>query len=442
MYDIIIIGGGPGGYELALRACKHFKVLLIEKEQIGGTCLHSGCIPTKTLYHIAQELRSINAFKEKGIHTDFRYFNLEEALTYQQNIITKLHNGMLLEIKNKNIDVIYGVAKFNSSNQVIVNDNIYQGQYIVIATGSLPIKLNLPGFDNDKVIDSKKLLHSTKVPKRLLIIGAGVIGVELAGIYHAFGSEIVIVERESNILPNFDREISKRLQTYLKKDGIKIITNESVQEIIAKENTLVVRLNHDEIEIDSVLVAVGRKPNIYDLDLEKAGINYNKKGIIVDEELKTNVDNVFAIGDCNGRYQLAYAASFEAKKVLNIILGKSDSINFNNLPSCVFTFPEVSSVGLTEEDCQNQNIEYQSYKYLFRANGKALTMDHSEGFIKVLVSNDKILGVHIIGPLASELIHEANLAINTNISLSEFLDIIHIHPTLTEIYLDALKNHF
>lgn len=439
MYDLIIIGGGPGGYELALKASQHFNVLLVEQDRIGGTCLNSGCIPTKALYHIAKDLQGLNRISNKGIYLELKGFNLAEAVNYQQEIIDKLNKGMLFELKNSQVELIYGQAKFVSSNSIVVNEKLYQAKYITIATGSNPINLGIPGIHNDNVLDSKGLLQLSELPEKLLVVGAGVIGIELASIYSSFGTEVTILERLPRILPNFDLEIAKRLENFLKRKNIQILTNESAEKIV-QEDLLQVHLSSGKVlSVDKVLISVGRTPNIDYLDLEKAGIKYDKKGINVDQNLRTNVNNIFAIGDCNGRYQLAYAASFEAKRVLNVLIGKKDNINFNFLPTCVFTFPEVSSVGYTEEQCKENNIVYQTKKYLFRANGKALTMDQDEGFIKVLVNDNQVIGVHIIGTMASELIHIANVALNAHISISEFLDIIHIHPTLSEIYLDVLK---
>jgi len=431
MKDIIIIGAGPGGYELALKAAKEgLSILLLEKDQLGGTCLQRGCIPTKAYYHSAALLRELNKREEYGIKGEFTFDFLK---TYQrkEKIINDLTQGIAFMLKTHNIEVVYGKASLKSNNEVMVEDTIYKGKYIVIATGSKPFVL--PSFNTSSVITSDNLLELKEVPKKLAIIGGGVIGIEFASIFNAFGSEVEVFELAETILPLFDKEISRRLQAYLKGQGIKIYTSTKVLGLEEKGKIFYRTGSLDkETSADNILVSIGRGPNIEGLGLDDIGIIHSNKGIEVNNNFETNIKNIYAIGDVTGKMMLAHSATYSGYHVLKHILQEKAEINFDIIPSCVFSFPEVAMVGLTEADCRNE--DYKVYKGYFRSNGKAVTLNATDGFLKIVTTNNYIKGVHIIGPHASDLIHEAMVLINESITIDRFRDFIHAHPTLSEVY--------
>jgi len=440
MKDLIIIGAGPGGYELALEASKKgLSTVLIEASEVGGTCLHYGCIPTKSYYKTATVLKELNRLDEYGINGDFK-FNFEKTLNRKEEIIATLTKGIKFLLSNTDVELVYGYAKLISKHQVLVNDQAYEANNIIIATGSSPSKLMLPGFDLDNVITSKELLQLKEVPKKLTIIGGGVVGIEFASIYNKFGSEVEVIEALDTILPNLDKEVSKRLQTSLKFQGIKIHLKSRVSKIESKIN-LKVQYNSKGVDCissaDKVLVSVGRTPNIANLGLDEIGIEYDKYGIKVNSSFQTNIENIYAIGDVTGKMMLAHSATYSGYHVLKHILNEVSNINFDAVPSCVFTFPEIATVGKTEEECKN--LDYKVHKYYFKANGKAITLNEIDGFVKVITEGNSVLGVHIIGPHASDLIHEAVTMMNKNITIDEFKDYIHAHPTLSETFSSAIK---
>lgn len=436
MIDLIIIGAGPGGYELALAASlKNLSVLLIEKDKLGGTCLNHGCIPTKSYYKNAEVLNTINNSEVYGISYDNFNFNFKIAKERKDNVVSLLVNGIEGSLNKAGVHVVYGEGKIIDKTTVKVNDETYNGKYIVIATGSSPIRI--PNFEN--AITSKDLLSLEVLPKKLVIIGGGVIGIEFASILSLMGVEIEVVEMMDRIIPNIDKEIAKRLHSYLKAQGIKFHLNSKALEY--QDNIVRIENNKGvmEIECDQVLVSVGRRPNLEIEGLKEIGIDFDRKGINVDNNFKTNIDNIYAIGDVNGKNMLAHYATFSGYRVLNHILGLDDKINFDLTPACVFTFPEVAAIGLTEEYCISKNLKIEVKKGLYRANGKAQAANAVDGFVKVISSEDKIFGVHIIGLSASVLIHEMSVLMNSGMKMSEFKDIIHAHPTLSEIFIDVIN---
>lgn len=443
MNDLIIIGAGPGGYELALEASKKgLSTILIEASEVGGTCLNSGCIPTKAYYKTASLLKELKQLNNYGITGEYK-LDFKKNVLRKNNIVTNLVQGIKFLLKKNNVELVYGKAKLLSKYQVEVNHQVYQANYIVIASGSRAVSLPLPGFEIDGVLSSKELLELNEIPKKLVIIGAGVVGIEFASIFNAFGSEIEVIETQDRILPTIDKEISKRLLQYLKGKGIKFHLKSTVTRIETKGNLKVFYLDKEEeetIACDKVLVSVGRKPNIEDLGLDDLKIDYDKRGIKVNQFFQTNIDNIYAIGDVTGQMMLAHSATYSGYHVLKHILGEESKIDFSILPACVFSFPEVATVGLTEEECAQ--FDYQVQKYYFKANGKAQTMDETDGFIKIISVDDYIKGVHILGPNASDIIHEAVVLMNKKVSITEANDFIHAHPTLSETFSSALKeNH-
>ena len=428
MNDLLIIGAGPGGYELALKASqKGLKTVLIEKNRLGGVCLHSGCIPTKAWIKTAEVLREAQEFAMLGIQTSGLTLNFSEVCKRKQLIIETLEEGIRFALEKAKVQVVYGEAKLIKSHQVQVGETLYEASSIVIATGSRP--LMIPGFQ--EAWDSTQLLDATSIPTKLIIIGGGIIGIEMACMMQAFGSQVTVVEFMDRILPTADREISKRLQAYVKKQGIVLYLGAKANKMddhgvfIESKGQLIF------LEADNVLVAVGRRPNIEGLGLEDLGIQFTPKGIQVNDSFQTNISNIYAIGDVTGKMMLAHVATYQGYQVLHQLLHEESHIRFEFTPSCVFSFPEVAWVGLSEDGLDLGS--FITYKSLYRVNGKAQALNATDGFVKILVRDQKIIGVHIIGLQASALIQEMSALMHLNMSVNVFKDIIHAHPTLNEI---------
>jgi len=424
MTDLIIIGAGPGGYETAVEAAKRgMTVTLINDGPLGGVCLNEGCIPTKTFCHYAG--------KEKFAAVAER----------KETVVNQLRNGVAYLLKNPNISIAEGKASFKDANTIVANGEEYTAKDIIIAAGSKPAMLPIPGADSEIVLTSTDVLNLKELPESMCVIGGGVIGLEMASYLHRFGVEVAVLEYAPQVLPNFDAEISKRLKMLLTKQGIKIETDAQVTAI--DEEGFVTYQKKDQeynVECDKVLMAVGRTPNTMDLNLEAAGVSYNRKGIEVDDNMQTSVPHIYAIGDVNGRMMLAHVATFQGTRALNHIQGKSDKIKFNLVPAAVFTIPEVASVGLTEAQCDDEELDYKSVKVPFGAVGKAVAMGEPDGFCKLIIDNETraILGCHIMGTHASDLIQEVVTMMNLGVTIDGAKDIIHAHPTLNEIIQIAI----
>lgn len=429
MKDIIIIGAGPGGYELALQAAKsNLKVLLLEKNRLGGVCLQAGCIPTKTLYKTAEVIRESAKFQDLGLDNVSFDLNYAKVLKRKQEVIKSLEEGIKFSLAKAGVEVIYGEAKLLNNHQVSVNGEVYQGQNIIIATGSSAVMI--PGFS--QALDAQALLDRQEIPQSIAIIGGGVIGVEMAGIMNAFGAKVTVVEFMDRLIPLADKEISKRLQAYLKSEGITFYLNSKAKSYNNKELIIESKGSDLVIPADEVLVSVGRKPNVLNLGLEDLGINFSPKGIEVNKNYQTNIPNIFAIGDVNAKMMLAHVATYQGYHVLNHILGKESNIRFDLIPNCVFSFPEVAWVGLTEEELEGET--YTVHKSLYRANGKAHALNAIEGFVKIIVQEGLIIAIHIIGIQATTLIQEMSSLMNLGVTVAKFQEIIHAHPTLNEIF--------
>lgn len=429
--DIIIIGAGPGGMDTAAAACASGKnVVLIEKGSIGGTCLNRGCIPTKALARTAQI--AIDA-KEAGdfglgiqnINVDFR-----RVMERKDEVVTTLREGAVMGLKG--VRIVEAEAEFIGKNTVLAANEEFTAPMIIIATGSAPSKIPIPGAEY--AIDSDSFLETKELPARVTIIGGGVIGIEFASILNALGCEVTVVEFCKEILPPFDKDIAKRLRMSLNKRGVKILTSSSVTEI-KQDHTVVYESKGKitEVESDTVIMAVGRRAIIPE-GLDKAGIEVGKRGITVNENYETTVPGIYAIGDVNAQCMLAHAAAAQGKKVLG------EDIDMNVVPAAVFSVPECSMVGLTEEQCKDQGLDYKSIKVPFRSNGKAVAMGESDGLLKLITENatGKILGVHICGPHAADLISEPALVMANGLTKENITRTIHSHPTLGEILASAV----
>lgn len=447
-FDLIVIGGGPGGYVAAIRAAQlGAKVCLIERKRLGGTCLNWGCIPTKALYRSAEVCALSKNSEEFGIVNTGTSVNWQQVQARKNKIVDQLVSGIAQLMKANGITVVEGEASFAGTNEVSVKktngdiESISAG-HIIIATGSKPAVLPIEGADLPGVLDSTDLLSIDHIPDRLAIIGGGVIGIEFATIFNAFGSKVTVIEFLPSILAQLDSDLSKRLVPMLKKKGIEIFTGSKVMKIEKKDELiLTVSTAKGEISIaaDKVLMAAGRQPVTDGLQLENAGVVYDRKGIKTNSFGQTNVPNIYAIGDVTGGIMLAHTASHQGIAAVEHLMDFESQHNVMPVPSCVFTFPEIAVVGITEDEARAKGISYKTGKFMFGANGKALTLGEGEGFVKVISDeNDTIIGVHILGPHASDLIHEGTLAIGLRLPADDVIKTIHAHPTLAESFSEAV----
>lgn len=443
---IAIIGAGPGGYVAAIRAAQlGADVYLIENREVGGTCLNRGCIPTKTYFRNAEIMSSLKRANEFGITVDGYKLDGKALQERKQNVVNNLVTGIEKLISSyKNIEFIAGTAALKDKNTVAVElkdggNREVEADNIIIATGSYPQMTETKGVNLEGVITSDELLALDHIPETLIVVGGGVIGLEFASIYKELGSHVILLA--SRILKDSDKEIGKRLTPMLKKQGIETYVDIRAKEITKEGDKLKVLAKYkekdEEIEVagDYVLIASGRGPLIEGLNLEGVGIESNRKGIVVNDDFETTVEGIYAIGDVNSKgIQLAHVASAQGEYVVEKIMGHKPDIVLEHFPSCVFTMNEVAQVGFTEEQLKEKGIEYKTSKFMFSANGKALSLGEPEGIVKILAGKDdnKILGVHILGAHANDLIHEGALAIANDMDASAITRTIHAHPTLSE----------
>jgi dihydrolipoamide dehydrogenase len=455
--ELVILGGGPGGYVAAIRAAQlGVMVTIIEQDRIGGTCLNYGCIPTKAFYKNAEALSLMQKPEEFGITLPEFNFDMTKVLDRKKEVVTRVREGVEQLLKGNRIEVICGTAKFVGAKSIEVTDctgtrTQIEAERIIIATGSKSAPLTEPGMDSKKVITSDEALELPYVPKRMLIYGGGVIAVEFAGIFATFGSDVTIIKYRPRLIRSLDEEVSKRLSVYLRKKKIKFDIGVKIKEVIETDDGLTVVTETDngikEYQCDLLLGATGRIPNIDGLNLEATGVAYTEKGITVDAQYQTSTAGVYAIGDVTGGQMLAHIASEEGKVcVENMYTKQNDKdpskVNYSAIPSCVFSFPEVATVGMTEEEAKEKTPDYLMGKALFAANGKAVTLAETDGFIKIIADKQThvILGVHIIGPHASDLITEGTIAVLKRMTLEEIGEAIHPHPTLCEAFWEAVMD--
>lgn len=437
--DLIIIGAGPGGYETAVEgAALGKKVTLIERDQPGGTCLNRGCIPTKTLCRSAEVAMTLANAGEFGFTDVSASLDFAKVMERKDKVVEELREGVRTLLKD--VNVVYGDAKFRSASEVEINGVTYTAPQIIIATGSVPALLPIPG--KELALTSDEILSIDSLPKSLCVIGGGVIGMEFASIFAAFGTEVTVLEYCKEILPPFDAEIAKRLRMSLKRRGINIITAAEVTSIT--EGPVVnylVKGKEKSVSAEMVLMAVGRRPNLPE-GITEAGAKLNRNAIAVNDDMTVVFEDgkapadvkVYAIGDVNGRCMLAHAATRQGM----VALGLADPTDV--VPSAVFTVPECAMVGLTEERCIQDGRNVRIGKATFRANGKALAMGEPDGLVKMIVDadTDAILGCHICGAHAADLIQEVATAMQSGLKASAISLTVHAHPTLTEVVLAAV----
>ena len=426
--DIIIIGSGPGGYRTAGYALQQGKqVVIIEKAEAGGTCLNSGCIPTKCLAHDAEANAS-----------DF-----PAAAERKRNVMNQLRQGIEQLLSAPGITLVRGEATFKDARTVTVDGIDYEADDIIIATGSSSKMPPVEGIDNPRVITSTEALNFQTLPAEIVIIGAGVIGMEFASIFSRFGAKVSVIEYLKECLPVIDKDIAKRVRKQIEKlQGVTFYMDSAVKAINDNEVVFVSNKNGKETRLECpgcpVLIATGRKPNIEGLNLEAAGVEYSPKGITVNDNMLTSVPHIYAIGDVTGRQMLAHAATFMGFRAVNAIVGKADRIRFDIMPSAIFTYPEAAAVGLTEDQCKQQGIECRALKGYYRANGKALAIDEPEGMVKLIAGADgRILGCTSYGAHSADIVQEVTAYMNCNATVADIAYSVHIHPTLSEILQDA-----
>ena len=444
--DLIIIGGGPGGYETALLAAQRgLAVTLIERGNLGGTCLNEGCIPTKTLCRSAALACDMKKAAELGVAVGDWSVDFPTIMARKNAVVEQLRTGVEALMRHPKISLVTGDARFVDALTVEVAGERYAARDVIIATGSTAATLPIEGADLPGVVTSKELLDLHELPQRLTVIGAGVIGLEFASIFHALGSNVTVLEYAREVLPHFDTDMAKRLRQSLGKRGIVIETQAAVKSVAKINSSLAVNYEKKDktlaVEADVVLMAVGRKANVSSLNLDDVGIDYTQRGITVDDNMLTNVPHVYAIGDINGKMMLAHAATFQGVCALNHIMGESCRVRLDVMPAAVFTMPEAATVGLTEDDCKERGIEYVAKKSFFRANGKALSIGEPKGYCKLLVAADhRLLGCHILGAHASDVVQEVCALITRGASCDDLALTIHAHPTLSEVVLSAARS--
>lgn len=449
--DVVIIGGGPGGYVAAIKAAHlGLKAVLVEKDKLGGVCLNKGCIPTKALVSIAELLNHLQRAEEFGIQVKDYSFDFPAIMKRKDLITRRLSSGVEQLMKANRVRIVRGEGQIVEPGTVEVLDaerekEVIKTKNIIIATGSSVMKLPLPGIDSEGVITSDEALSLSELPSRMLIIGGGVVGIEFAGIFRALGVEVTVVEMLPRILLPIDEEIARRLTQILKRKGIEILTDCKVKGIKKNNQNLEVLVSTSDgekkLETEKVLLAAGRVPELGNIDVRGLGIELDGKTIKVDEKMRTNIPGIYAVGDVVGKIMLAHVASREGIVAVENISGKEVLMNYKVVPNCVFSMPEVASVGLTEEEAKKENNNIKISKFPFMANGKALGMGETEGMVKIIADGDtlELLGVHILGVHASDLIAEGTLALSMEATAFEIVNTIHAHPTLAETIAEAAE---
>jgi dihydrolipoamide dehydrogenase len=424
MYDAVIIGSGPAGYVCAISlAKKGAKVCVIEKEGLGGTCTHKGCIPTKYLHSMGDIVRKAKSAKKFGINSnveiDYSILNSKMKST-----VAKLASGIGYLFKENEIELIKGQAKIESQNKVIVNDRVLDTKNIVLATGSKPKEFHVENLD-EKILSTDSIFELENIPESILIVGGGYSGCEFASILNALGCKIWLVEMEDSLLPGQPKEVGIAIEKYMKLDGISVMTKSSMNVLDGK-----VMINDNEIYPEKILISTGRVPNFNTEELDKLGITWNSDGIIVNDHMQTNLSNIYAIGDIIGKYELAHVASYQGEVAAQNILGENKTMDYSTIPFCIFTYPEVAIVG----KCEGNSKEIPMI-----VNAKANCLGETRGFVKVFEENGILQGTIIIGAHASEIIGEATLAIKLKLKPKDVIQTIHAHPTLPEAFVDALR---
>ena len=449
-FDVTVIGGGPAGYVCAIRLSQlGLKTACIESRgSLGGTCLNIGCIPSKSLLNMSESFHRAKNFSDIGIETGEIKLNLEKMMSNKDSSVATLTKGVEFLFKKNKVTYIKGVGSFNEKNEILVKNGKSEMKIktdkTIISTGSEP--LSLPGidFDEKKILSSTGALNISKLPKKMVVVGGGYIGLEMGSVWSRLGTEVHVIEYLDHITPGLDKEISNEFMKILKKQNIKFELNTKVEKISKNDQGVIIETSNkdakNKIEADVVLISVGRKPYTDKLNLEKIGVNLDKKGKIkVNKNFETNVKNVYAIGDVINGPMLAHKAEEEGIAVAELIAGQSGHVNYDIIPGVIYTSPEVAYVGKNEEELKEKKVNYKVGKFPFMANSRAKAINEPEGFVKILAESttDRVLGVHIIGPHAGEMIAEMSVAMEFGASSEDIARTCHAHPTFSEAIKEA-----
>ena len=451
-FEAVVIGGGPGGYVCAIRLSQlGLKTACIESRgSLGGTCLNVGCIPSKSLLNLSEEFHKVKGLANKGIEVGNVKLNLDNMMKSKDKAVTVLTKGVEFLFKKNKVTYFKGYGSFKSQNEILIKDNenketIIQSEKTIIATGS--VATSLPGIeiDEQKIVSSTGALKLEKVPNKMVVVGGGYIGLEMGSVWSRLGAEVEVVEFLDHITPGMDKEISSEFMKILKKQGIKFNMQNKVETIKKNKSGVVVSTvdkegNKNNFESDVVLISVGRKANTEGLNLETIGVELDdRKRIKTDKSFKTNLENIYAIGDVISGPMLAHKAEDEGIAVAENIAGQSGHVNYDTIPGVIYTTPEVAAIGKTEEQLKDSKMKYKIGKFSFMANSRAKAIDDAEGFVKILADEktDKVLGAHIIGPHAGELIAEIGVAMEFGASSEDIARTCHAHPTFSEAVKEA-----
>ncbi len=445
-YDVGIIGGGPGGYVAAIRAAQlGGTVCLIEKGQWGGTCLNRGCIPTKTLFsiaHLAEQVRNTPALNAQNTTVDY-----SQTLTHKTEVIEKLTGGISQLLKRNKIQTLIGNASLTDKNTIVVNKTDGTSEQIkvknvIIATGSEPADPPVFEIDETDVLTTTGILNLTELPESLIIVGGGVSGCEFASIFNAFGCKVTVLELLPTILATEDVQVVRHIQLFMKRKGISIQTGAKITSVKKSEEGVTAVLESGEsVKAEKMLVSIGRRYNSEGIGLEKVGIHIDNGKIVVNEKMQTNIPGIYAVGDVASRYLLAHVASAEGKVAAQNCLGETTEMDYQVIPWCVFTLPEIGHAGMTEKEATDEGYEVKVGRFPYGASGMALGMGEADGFVKTVMDADSgdILGAHIVGVHASTLIHEAAVAIRMGASAMDIAHTVHAHPTLSEMVMESAE---
>tara|TARA_Y100000591_G_scaffold236252_1_gene206992 strand:+ start:213 stop:1613 length:1401 start_codon:yes stop_codon:yes gene_type:complete len=451
-FQAVVIGGGPGGYVCAIRLGQlGIKTACVESRgSLGGTCLNVGCIPSKSLLNLSEEFEKVKRLSNKGIEVGEVKLNLSKMMKSKEKAVTVLTKGVEFLLKKNKVTYFKGKGSFKSKNEILINgkdgeETLIKTEKTIIATGSVPVSLTGVEFDEKIIVSSTGALKLDQVPKKMIVIGGGYIGLEMGSVWSRLGAEVHVIEFLDHITPGMDKEISQEFMKILKKQGIIFHMQHRVERIkkdkySAIVSTIDIEGNKKDFESDVVLVSVGRKPNISGLNIEKIGIELDdKKRVKTNENFQTNIRDIYAIGDVISGPMLAHKAEDEGIAVAEIIVGQSGHVNYETIPGVIYTKPEVASIGLTEEQLISKKIKYKIGKFSFMANSRAKAIDDTEGFVKILADEktDKVLGAHLIGPHAGELIAEIGIAMEFGASSEDIARTCHAHPTFSEAVKEA-----
>ena len=450
-FDVIVIGGGPGGYVCAIRLSQlGLKTACIESRgSLGGTCLNIGCIPSKNLLNFSENFHKAKNFERIGIEVGQVKLNIDKMMKNKEKAVSVLTKGIEFLFKKNKVTYFKGIGAFKSTNEISIlsegKETIIQSDKTIISTGSEPVSIPDIEFDEEKIISSTGALSLSKLPKKMIVVGGGYIGLEMGSVWSRLGTQVEVIEFLDHITPGMDREVSSEFEKILKKQGIKFQLNTKVEKITKSKSSVSIdtidkEKKKNKVEADVVLISVGRKPHTKGLNLNNVGVKIDEKGRVkVNKNFETNVKNIFAIGDVIEGPMLAHKAEEEGIAVAELIAGQSGHVNYDIIPSVIYTSPEVASVGKTEEQLKANKNNYKVGKFPFMANSRAKAIDEPEGFVKILADSitDKVLGVHIIGPHAGEMIAEMTVAMEFGASSEDIARTCHAHPTFSEAIKEA-----